>query len=138
MVKIAFMNKDRVSELTARIVIAKSALESLQQSISEMETELKGILEESQTKSTTLNTAAGRYQVTYVQSERVTVDEVGLRKSLGGKIFDSLTDKKLNRKKLEAALDNGDVDVERVSPYVSSQSGSAYIRYTLKKEDDEA
>lgn len=74
--------------------------------------------------------------VTYVQGERSVIDEKGLRRALTAKVFDKYTDKKLNRKKMEAAMGEGVIDPMVVAKFVSTQPASAYLRYTEHKEEE--
>lgn len=77
------------------------------------------------------------HTVTFVQAERVELDEKGLRKALTAKVFDKYTVKKLNKKALEEAMGRGDVDPMVVSKYVEAKKGLPYLRYTERDAEDE-
>lgn len=77
-----------------------------------------------------------KYSVTFVQNERVILDEKGLRKALTAKVFDSYTDKVLNKKRLEAAMEAEEVDPMTVSKYVSTVKSNPYIRYSEKEVEE--
>lgn len=74
-------------------------------------------------------------QVTYVKSERSVIDEKGLRKALTAKVFDKYIEKKLNRKKLEEAMNEGVVDPMVVAQHVTTVPGKAYLRFTEHEEE---
>ena len=65
------------------------------------------------------------HNLTYVQAHTTYVDEIGLRKALKAKIFDSYTKHELDRKAMEAAMDNGEVDPVTVSKYVTERPKKA-------------
>lgn len=117
-------------DLVNSLAVARQNKAQIEASITAMEDQLIQIMESEQRKTLKV----GTHQVTYVRSTRVMVDESGLRKALGAKVFDKYTVSKLDRKKLEQALDNGEVDPHTVSPYVREESGNPYIRFTEKKE----
>jgi len=75
-------------------------------------------------------------QVTYVRGERSVIDEKGLRKALTAKVFDKFTEKKLIRKKLEEAMNEGLVDPMVVAQHVTTQPTSGYLRYTEHNEEE--
>lgn len=132
------MSEQKMKDLVERIVIARNSKAQIDASIKEMESELTATMEALQRKSVSTKTNFGDFQATYVRSEKINVNEDGLRKHLGAKVFKSVADLKLNRKKLEAALEEGEIKHEDVSPYVSSTHGAPYVRYTEKKKTHEA
>lgn len=77
------------------------------------------------------------YSVTFVQAERVELDEKGLRKALTARVFDKYTVKKLDKKALEEAMGRGEVDPMVVAKFVSTKKGLPYLRYSEKEATDE-
>lgn len=132
------MSEQKMKDLIERIVIARNTKAQVEASIKEMESELTTTMEALQRKSVSTKTSLGDFQATYVRSEKINVNEDGLRKHLGAKAFKSVADLKLNRKKLEAALEEGEIRHEDVSPYISSTHGAPYVRYTEKKRSADA
>jgi hypothetical protein len=84
------------------------------------------------TKTKTVTVVDGEQQIrfTYVSKEVTKIDEKGLRKELTARVFDKFTDKKLNRSKLEAAMQSGAVDPMIVSKHVEIAEGQPYLRIT--------
>jgi hypothetical protein len=73
-------------------------------------------------------------QITYTQRTTYEINEAGLRKALKAKTFDKYTIKKLDRKKLEAAMDTGEIDPIAVAPYVTPKPGKPYLTFTPSKD----
>jgi hypothetical protein len=72
--------------------------------------------------------------MTMTQSERLEVNEPGLRKAMGAPQFDRLCDLKLNRQKLEVAIAEGRVDPMVVSAHTTRKANSPYIRMSALTE----
>lgn len=87
---------------------------------------------EDQLKSTSYQHGNKIRRVTYVQSERVKIDEKGLRKALTAKIFDKYTKKSLDRKAMEDAMSAGDVDPMIVAKYITTEKSSPSLRLSEK------
>jgi hypothetical protein len=74
--------------------------------------------------------------VTYVRSDRVEIDEKALRKALTAKVYDKFTVKKLDRKRMEAAMSAGEIDPMVVSQYITSKPGMPYLKYSEKEIEE--
>lgn len=81
-------------------------------------------------KSATLRTGETQIKVTYVQNSTVKVNEEGLRKALGARVFNKYTVRKIDKNKLETGIATGEVDGVVVSQYCEIKSSKPYIRYT--------
>lgn len=77
-----------------------------------------------------------RYQATYVQREVSVINEAALRRELTAKVYDKYTVKKLDRKKLEQAMDDGAVDPMKVLNHVHMEKSAPYIKYTEGKAEE--
>lgn len=127
-----------VDGLIEALAVARGERDLAQQKVTNLERDLIELMESRQQKSVTGNTVFGKFQATYVRRTTVEVDEAGLRKSLGAKVYDKYTDSRLNRRRLEQALEAGEVEVTAVSPFVSEKVGAAHLRWTEKKDGDDA
>lgn len=95
-------------------------------------------MEDSKTKSVKFSDSNGWVNtVTYVRPVRLGIDEQGLRRALTARVFDKYTKRVLDRKKMEAAMESGDVDPVTVAKYVHPESGSAYVKFSQKKDEHE-
>lgn len=75
-------------------------------------------------------------KVTYVQNTTTVVNEDSFKKEIGARAFNKLTTAKLDRKKLEAALDTGEVDPIILGKHTETKPSKAFIRYTEGTADD--
>lgn len=121
---------DQYSELITQLHMARQNKIQVEDKIKEIETELIHRMEASSRKSA----SDGSTRVTYVRPTKVKIDEAGLRKALGAKVYDRFTVAKLDQKKLEAALEKEEIEAEKVSPYVTEVVGTPYLRVTESKE----
>lgn len=103
------------------------------------EVKLLQIMEKHQRKNLGYTDDGGtKFTATYTQRTTTQIDEKGLRKALGARVFDKHTVKKLDRKALEKAMSDGVVDPMVVAKFVEQVPGKTYLTYRAKKEADEA
>lgn len=95
------------------------------------------ILDEEEIKSSSLEKDGVKYTVT-VAAPRTTVsyDEVGLKKALGAKAYAKLTISRLDKAKLEAAVQEGEVDSRVVAQHATVSTGTRSMRLTRKVADE--
>lgn len=79
----------------------------------------------------------GEYQATLVEVERVKIDEEKLLRSLTNEVRDWITDRKLNKGKLEDAVANGYVTAEWVAECATVEKNKPFVRFSLYEESDE-
>lgn len=72
-------------------------------------------------------------RATMVQTTTYAFDESGLRKSLGVRVYNKLTTAKLDKKKLEKAVEDGQLDPVIVAQYATEKEGAPFIRFTEKQ-----
>lgn len=105
--------------------------------LAEAKGEVIDALQDLNKKSTIQRRDGKRLTFTVARKTTTTVDEKGLRKALGAKVFDRYTERKLKNKKLEEAIEIGDIDGYTVAKYLTVTQGAPYITYTEKDDDDE-
>lgn len=93
-------------------------------------------MEQARRKSLTSDHGDSTAKVTYVKQSRVQIDERGLRKALTAKVFDRYTNKVLDRKAMEKAMDEGLVDPTVVSKYLTVTESAPFIKYTLSQKKE--
>lgn len=79
------------------------------------------------------------YRVTVVSATDTKINDKGLRHVLSPEQWEAVTNRKLDRKKLDKLIDNGTIDAELVSDFVTVVQKSPYVRITELKawaEDD--
>lgn len=99
---------------------------------------LIGLLEAQELKSTTAEIGGVKYTTTSTSRTTTTFEEAGLKKALGARQFNKLTVARLDRTKLEEAVQAGDVDPAVVAQYTKITPGSTTLRLTKKAASDEA
>jgi len=116
---------------------AKSAFDQAERHLKIKQAELLAQMQADHAKTLTFHGDGTTKQVTYVSRKTYTVDEKGLRRALTAKVFDRYTEKRLNRKALEDAMDRGEVDPVVVARFVSEAESKPYLKYTEKDEPGE-
>ena len=111
---------------------AKQNAEIAQQELEEAKHLLIYTLEKAGRKSYTF----GQTRATVVVSETTSFDEPGLKKALGARLFNKFTTAKLDKKKLEAAMENNEVDKVVVSQYATIQQSQPFIRLSTVKDSE--
>ncbi len=120
------------ADLLAEYIAARRAYEQAERHYKELGKQHTEEKAQKHQKSMTLTSEGKAINVTYVQKTSYDLDEKGLRRALTAKVFDSYTEKKLNRKALEEAMSRQDVDPTVVAKYVSEKPSTPYLRYTEK------
>lgn len=70
-------------------------------------------------------------------TERLTFNEAGLRKAMGAVAYNKLTDRKLVRAKVDAAVASGQLDAVILSQNTEVKQTKSWIAITDVGEDDE-
>ncbi len=110
--------------------IAKQLAERAQADVEEARDMLVYELEKAGAKSHTYE----GHRATVVKTSSYAFNESGLKKALGARVFNKMTTAKLDKKKLEAAMEAGDVDPRIVATYATEREGAAHIRLTESKQ----
>lgn len=95
------------------------------------------MLDEEEIKSSSIEEDGVRHTVT-VTAPRTTVtyDEGSLKKALGAKVYAKLTVSKLDKAKLEAAVQEGEIDSRIVAQHATVSSGARSVRLTRKVAEE--
>lgn len=102
------------------------------------EAELIAEMEAQEIKSTSTEICGIKYTTTATQRTSYSFDEAGLKKALGARVYNKFTIAKLDRTKLEEAVQAGAVDAGVVSQYATPTTSAQGIRLTKKAASDEA
>jgi len=119
-------------------VRARQAADQANEQVKKAEAQLIAILEEQELKSTSGEIDGVKYTSTSTSRTSTTFDEGGLKKALGARQFNKLTVAKLDRQKLEEAIQADQVDPAVVAQYTKITPGAMSIRLTKKAASDEA
>lgn len=118
-------------------VAAKADADQALRRLEDAEAKLLALLEAKHRKSATVKLDGLKFSATYTQRTTNTINEEGLRKALTARVFDRFTVKKLDRKALEKAMTDGEVDPVVVAQFVEQVPGKAYLTYRVKEDKDE-
>jgi hypothetical protein len=126
-------------ELVFEYQVAKAALEVAKERFDKVENELCQEMLVSQTKSDLVCVRGDDYKVTVVAGETVRVDEKGLEKYLGKRVFKRLCTYKVDKKLLEAAIKDPAMPLspESLSAFISITPNKPYVRVTKDTGDPE-
>lgn len=116
---------------------ARKAADSANQRLKDAQEKLTAHMAEHQTKTMAVEEDNQRVSITYTQRENVTIDEKGLRKALTAKVYDKYTVKKLDRKAMERAMDDGAVDPMLVGKYVTVSTSTPYLTVRVNEIKEE-
>jgi hypothetical protein len=95
-------------------------------------------MERKQRKTVTDTLDGHTFSATYTQRTTTQINEEGLRKAMGARVFNKYTIRKLDRKALEKAMGDGVVDPTLVAQYVEQVPGKTFLTYRVKEENSEA
>jgi hypothetical protein len=93
-------------------------------------------MEKGQKKTLSYEADGKKFSATYTQRTTNQINEAGLRKAMGARTFDKYTVKKLDRKALEKAMTDGDVDPMVVAKFVEQVPGKTFLTYRAKEATD--
>jgi hypothetical protein len=130
--------RTRRSEALTRFIDAKKAADHAKRELEAAEAELIESLRAAGDKSTSLTEGDKVQRATVVQTETTKIDEEGLRKALGVKLWNKVTVKKVDKAKLTAIIADGEISPELASGFLTVQKNKPYIRYSEgQRKDDE-
>jgi hypothetical protein len=106
--------------------------------VKKAEAQLVAVLEEQELKSTSGEIDGVQYTSTSTSRTTTVFDEAGLKKALGARAYNKLTVAKLDKSKLEEAIQADQVDPAVVAQYTKINTGGTTLRLTKKAASDEA
>ena len=104
--------------------------------LSDAEAKLLNLMENKKHKTVGFSWGGVKHTATYTQRTTNQINENGLRKALTAKVYDRFTVKKLDRKALENAMTDGEIDPVIVAKFVEQVPGKTYLTYRTKDEAD--
>lgn len=128
------INPSAPSELVADFLAARVERDQAEERFRELEERLIKEMEADQRKSYRWRVEGRTHTLTYTRSSTTSIDEPGLRRALTAKVFDKYTKRVLDRKRMENAIDAGEVDPVTVSRFVTQTPRKPYLKYTSKEE----
>lgn len=125
-------------DLLKQYAVAKTAAQQAADRVKAIEAELVAYMESKQKKTESFSGWDGtKYRMTYVRSTAVEINEAGLFKALGKKAK-KVSDMKVNRRKLEQAMEAQEIDPTLVAPYLKEVHRNPYLRLSEVKSASSA
>ena len=127
--------QERINELIIRTVHLKQDAEQAEALFREAQDELVSLMEKLDDRTVVVeDELTGKtYSGTLVQSEVLEIDEAGLKKALGAKLWAKVTKQVLDKKKLEACVTTGDISPVIVAANSVEKARRPYVRFTTKQ-----
>src|SRR5690242_2172468 len=110
---------------------AREDLDSATLRLKNVEAAILNYCEKRQKKTLAVLKDGKQYTATYTQRNTTKIDEKGLRKALTARVFDRYTKKVLDKKSLETAMSDGEVDPAVVARFVEQSPGAKYLTYRV-------
>jgi hypothetical protein len=127
---------DLLSDMITRVRVAQADADVSNKALELAKKQLTAFLEMYEIKTEDVELADGEtYRVTFVQQQRTTIDEDGIKEALGKK-FHSVSREVLDQKKLEAAIDNGDIPADLITPYLGVKKSNPFSKLTKVEAED--
>jgi hypothetical protein len=123
-------------ELVTEYLVARAERDRAQSYLDSIQARLVKQMQADQRKTYKWSDGGVNRNLTYVQQYTTIVDEPGLRRALRAKVFDRYTKRVLDRKRMEAAMDAGEIDPMTVSRFVTQRPKTPYLSYTEKETAD--
>lgn len=115
------------NELVAEFLMRRMERDQAQARLDEVQAQLIKQMEADQRKTFRWTSDGLMHAVSYVQKGATVIDEPGLRKALTAKVFDKFTNRVLNKRAMEKAMDAGEIDPVTVSRFVTIKPSRPYL-----------
>lgn len=128
---------NELDDLAARWRQARDAKLDAEEKFAKAEHDLVTAMADAGRKTATADLEDGAFKIRVVASETVRVNEPGLKKALGARLYNTLLKKSLDQSLLKKALADGKVDPIVVAQHSEVVPRKSYIKLTLLGEDPE-
>lgn len=115
-----------------RVRVAEDALLEVNEEMAEAKKLLLDLLQSRDTNTVSTMAKGHVFKVTFVQGSRVIVDGEGLQAQFGKRLWNTWTERKVNHKLIEQAIQEGKVKAEDVAPYITVQDTAAFPRISVR------
>jgi hypothetical protein len=131
------MDDREIAEAVEEYQAAKAAEDQAKTRREDAQDRVATLLEAAGYKTRTVDFGDERFRVTRTASDYVkAVNEKGLKKALGAKVWRLVTDVKLSQPKLKAQIEAGVVDAQLAAMFIETATKKPSITVTLLKEEN--
>jgi hypothetical protein len=120
-------------ELLIKVAKLKAKAELAESNYRDAQEDLITLLSTGEDRSVTAQCGTNAITGTLVTSETLSINEEGLAKALGAKVWAKCTKRVLDKKKLEALITTGEVNAVVVAANSSETARKPYVRISTKK-----
>lgn len=128
---------DELDIAIAELEQARTARDAAALHYKQIETRVMALMDEREEK-THISPFDGGWQATKVVGERITMDEPALHERIGDRLWDHVTSRVFDKRKLEHAVSLGLINGEDVAECATVQQNSPYLRLTRHRDYEEA
>lgn len=126
---------NKLQGLASQVLYWESEKDKAEQRLKDAREALAQGLAAAGQKSTTAVIGNTRHSFSIGSRRTLKIDETGLRKALGARVFNKFTVRKLDRKKFEHAVDTGEIDPLMVSQYIAVDESDQFVTHRVKEAD---
>lgn len=128
--------KVRLDILTRGLAEHQAKLDQVNQEYNLVKSMLVEVMQEEQIKTHEVEEGGKIYRATFTQATVPIIDEEGLRKELGEELYREYCKLVLDRKMVEAAMEDGQLDPLTVGKHVTERKNKPSVRFTVRAADD--
>lgn len=123
-----------IRSLARKIEASRAVIAFEQDKVKTWQEELVGLMQTSGMKSTTVDAANGEHlSVTLVEGTSIVIDESLLKKKLGARMWDRVTSRVLDKRKLDANVAAGDIDPMVIAECSNEVPRTPFVKVARKK-----
>lgn len=130
-------HSEEITNKMAELIQAQDLAAEANAAVKELQSELLELLAQHRRKSYSVPRGNHIFKATRVSSSRTSVNEEGLKKELGARLFNKATKRVLDKAKLEKMMDEGQVDPMIVGKHVVVKDSNPYIKISKSEINQE-
>jgi hypothetical protein len=111
---------------------AKAKIAELNEQAASYSAQIQMLMEQARIKNLSAKKGTKTISATIVAGSKLVIDELGLKKAVGAAMWNKLTSRILDRKKLDAFIASGEVSADTVAKCSEEHPIAPYLRLTTK------
>lgn len=126
-----------LDDMVAEWQIAKATLDAAKERFDKITNDIAQHMLVEGVKTDLVHVHGSDYKVTVVQSETLKVDEDSLIKALGKRMYNKISTRKVDKKMLDLAIRDGEIDPQAVAGSMIISKSTPYIRVSQSTGEPE-
>lgn len=127
----------KIQDKLVRLLEIKQKRAALDEEYSTLENEVIALMDKIGEKTATVSDESGALTGTVVRGSTLQINEDGLRKALGAKLWAKVTKRVIDKKKLEAFTVTGEISPMVVAAHSEEKQSKPYVRLSNKQNPKE-